>query len=223
MEAPFNFNELKRNPNTPIGHYFSEHFYFIETKVMPINIDLQKTYFHENLLKAIDCVEYNDKYYTCYPKIEETINVYDLSYEERIKSIKSLVEIIMSLHENGIIHGDIQLRNIMIAKSLHLIDLENLSIENSIYARFMKVPELILGGKLNKKTDIFMLSLLIYEILNETVIPHFDTPIANICYIKTLKPIKNKLNDEMFESICKGLSIDPLERNINAQEIYNSF
>ena len=218
-----NFNKLDRLPGMQLGHYFKENYYFIEYNALPENLLLQKNKFHTNLLQAVDCIESNNKYYVVYPFIQNKYDLMKLEYNDKYTKIKQIVDVIRVLHDENLIHGDIQRRNILIDEDIHLIDLETLSINDTISTQFLKVPELVYGGNLNKKTDIYMLCLLIYEVLNESVIPILKTPLASICYYNTLQPVRNRLNKTLFDVIQTGLSPNPLERKVDVQEIYNSF
>lgn len=217
------FKDLKKLPFSKEGHYVFDKFYLIESNNPPFNIGLQTKYFHPNLLRAYDCLKIEDKYFTLYPLLESTHNLMSLDYEQKYAHLKTITGVIAALHSNGIVHGDIQLKNLIVNEKIHLIDLELLSKDGTLDVNFLHVPELVLGGKITKKTDIYMLCSLLYEVLNEIPTPRFNTPLATITYQKTLVPEKNKLNTRLFNAVAKGLVPNPIERYIDAQEIYESF
>jgi serine/threonine protein kinase len=98
----------------------------------------------------------------------------EISIEEKKDILNNVLTALQGLHERDIIHGDIKTDNVLInskTKEVVLIDLslaldakkDNQGIH--IQTVFFRAPEIILGGPVSIKTDIWSLGCMIYKMI----------------------------------------------------------
>lgn len=137
-----------------------------------------------------------------------------------LKGLKYFLQVldgIQAAHEAGIVHRDIKPGNIMldsknrikildfgIARS-YLID-QNLTAPGAIVGTLKYMaPEVALGGKATKQSDIYSLGLVLFEMLTGAVIFKNDNPLVTLENIKNFQcPIASTLNG------CLSGNIDQL-------------
>jgi len=143
---------------------------------------------HRSIMKMVDCYE-DAKYvhiitekYTggeLFDKIVENSSSYGcLSERKTAEIIKSLLEAVMYLHENGVVHRDIKPENILFESTMEnspvkLIDFGlarthkrgEAPMTNAVGTAYYMSPEL-LRGKYDKSTDIWSIGVVAYVLLS---------------------------------------------------------
>jgi len=187
---------------------------------------------HPNILSYLGLFQ-NDKYLYIYTEyvtegsISNMIKKYGCFKDENIikKFVKEILNGIVYLHENRIIHRDIKCSNILINKdNIKLADFgctfcfdESNTYKNSILSGTVPwmAPEMIKKEKFGSKIDIWSLGCTIVEMLNGER-PWSECPtVARIFYMVTIeleKPIiknEKKLSKELKNFINNCLQHDP--------------
>lgn len=164
---------LKRNPSTKLPVVLTNGG--IVYKLEPTNITSRFREYFE-ILKSMeelhDCVfadeilyldskecGYTTKYLGEYKNVNRIITKESLNIECKRKIIYKIIQTIKNLHENGVIHNDLQLFNILIFNTdIKLIDFDQSIIKGTIFDSMYKK---------RIKCEIQYLNLLILSILYE--------------------------------------------------------
>eukprot|EP00581_Thalassiosira_minuscula_P007085 CAMPEP_0183703386 /NCGR_PEP_ID=MMETSP0737-20130205/1135_1 /TAXON_ID=385413 /ORGANISM="Thalassiosira miniscula, Strain CCMP1093" /LENGTH=286 /DNA_ID=CAMNT_0025930121 /DNA_START=321 /DNA_END=1181 /DNA_ORIENTATION=+ len=143
---------------------------------------------HRSIMKMVDCYEdaeyvhiITEKYTggELFDKIVENSSSYGcLSERKTVGIIKSLLEAVMYLHENGVVHRDIKPENILFESkhedaAIKLIDFGlsrvhkkgEAPMTNPVGTAYYMSPEL-LRGKYDKSTDIWSIGVVAYVLLS---------------------------------------------------------
>lgn len=138
---------------------------------------------HDNIVKVLD-FGIDEKSNIPYIVLEylkgnilSEVPINSISKQSKNKLFKTLINTIEYLHSENIVHADINPSNIMINKSfISLFDFgisQDVNKNKEITLEYSKVkaynpkysaPEILLGGKPNKQSDIFSLACVMYEI-----------------------------------------------------------
>jgi len=157
-----------------------------------------------------------------------------LSPEEAAKIVLQICRALEAAHAEGVIHRDLKPQNIMLDASgrAYVMDF---GIARSAYLPGMTQtgalvgtpeymsPEQAKGEKLDERSDLFSLGVILYELLVGTSPYHSDTPLATLWRriqekAKPLDEIDPTLPKPLCDIVAKALEIEPKDRFANAAE-----
>ena len=178
-------------------------------------IKILKNCEHKNILKFIDYIETNSKFFIIMELLNGgtlknfILNHKNLSEEKISIIIKQILSAVNYLHNKNICHRDIKPENIMFKDNSHselkLIDF-GLSIKNFYdlgekdYCgtfRYM-APEILENKIYNKKIDLFSVGIILYELISNGVHPFINDKNFNVFDSENNNnkiKIKNYVND----------------------------
>lgn len=141
-------------------------------------IFLQKARGLKGVIQLIEYFRYEGRHVFVFDVYDICLTDYiednDISLEEKKDILNNVLIALQGLHERDIIHGDIKTDNVLInskTKEVVLIDLslaldakkDNQGIH--IQTVFFRAPEIILGGPVSTKTDIWSLGCMVYKMI----------------------------------------------------------
>jgi Serine/threonine protein kinase len=154
--------------------------------------------------------------------------------EEAAKIILQICRALEAAHAEGVIHRDLKPQNIMldasgrayvmdfgIARSAHLPGMTQTGALVGT-PEYMS-PEQAKGEKLDERSDLFSLGVILYELLIGQSPYHSDTPLATLWRriqekAKPLTEIDPTIPKPLSDIVAKALEIDPKDRFSNANE-----
>ena len=156
-----------------------------------------------------------------------------LDFKKRLFFAREITKIVMILHRHKIIHTDLKFEQFIILNNkLKLIDFNNIIIKNKLYfpagTLLFRSPEHIKKAKIDEKSDVFTLGILIYNILT------YMHPFVNIlnennfeekifdCKVKSLNELNSNFPFAFSKAVQNALSIDKHKRP-SAFELFESF
>jgi CHASE2 domain-containing sensor protein/tRNA A-37 threonylcarbamoyl transferase component Bud32 len=161
----------------------------------------------------------------------------ELNYRIVAKIIMQACEALSYAHQHGIVHRDIKPANIMLLEDFHvkvmdfgIARLETASLTKSNVAMgtpYYISPEQIEGKPADKRSDIFSLGVVIYELLTKHK-PFLAENISSLLYriLNEEPPSPSAVNDKtplVFDRIvAKAMAKKPEERYQEAEEISKS-
>ncbi|MBF0563765.1 MAG: serine/threonine protein kinase [Nitrospirae bacterium] len=157
-----------------------------------------------------------------------------LSWEEAVRNIINIASVIDNAHEKGIIHRDIKPGNILLDKKGHVFVTDfgiavalqdpRITATDEFFgsAAYMS-PEHHLGKDIDRRSDIYSLGIVLYEMLTNTVPFIGNTPASTGIMHATTPPIPPKrLNpavpDWLNDIVMKSLEKEPGKRFSNCNE-----
>lgn len=197
---------------------------------------------HQNIVKVFNYGIYDNQYYI----LMEFIDGKDLSFyiknnkERPIKDILSFANQIASAlsfaHDNKIIHRDIKPQNIILDKygkikitdfgiaKINIPYAETIAGEKVMGTTYYMSPEQITGDKLDLRTDIYSMGILLYEMITGKNPYASDTPLAviNGHLYKTPIPImetRKDIPEYLVNLISKCIAKNKDDRFKSASEI----
>jgi serine/threonine protein kinase len=141
-------------------------------------IFLQKAKGVEGVIQLREYFKYEGRHVFAFDVYDICLTDYiednEVSLNEKKEILNKVLTALQGLHERDIIHGDIKTDNVLInskTKEVVLIDLslaldakkDNQGIH--IQTVFFRSPEIILGGPVSVKTDIWSLGCMIYKMI----------------------------------------------------------
>ena len=192
---------------------------------------------HSNIINSVKSFESNNSLflvieYTKGKTLDELSS--QLNFVQAVEIIYQLCIVTQYLHEQNIIHRDLNTSNILItenlkpllidfsyAKYIYWSDLDNIAIPVTNYIS----PEQLLDTEnIDGRTDIFSLGVMLYEMLTGGHFPFTDCA-GNIDYEKNSTPIRNlnpyiPLNLETI--VHKAINKDPDYRFSTAKKMSES-
>jgi serine/threonine protein kinase/tetratricopeptide (TPR) repeat protein len=154
--------------------------------------------------------------------------------EEAAKIILQICRALEAAHAEGVIHRDLKPQNIMLDANgrAYVMDF---GIARSAYLPGMTQtgalvgtpeymsPEQAKGEKLDERSDLFSLGVILYELLVGTSPYHSDTPLATLWRriqekAKPLEEIDPTIPKPLCDIVAKALEIEPKDRFANAAE-----
>ncbi|MDH4223062.1 MAG: serine/threonine-protein kinase [candidate division Zixibacteria bacterium] len=195
---------------------------------------------HPNILTIYDVGQEGDLYYIAMEYLEGytldrmILKKTDLNYKIVAKIIIQVCEALNFAHENQIVHRDIKPANIMILDSFNIkvmdfgiarfgassMTQDGIAVGTPSYIS----PEILEGKPADKRSDIFSLGVVLYEILTGQK-PFKGEVLSALIYsiLNDQPPLPSVLNDKtpaIFDRIVgKALMKNPEERYQNAQEM----
>jgi len=195
---------------------------------------------HPNILTIYDVGQEGDLYYIAmeylqgYPLDKMIQKKSELNYKIVAKIMIQVCEALTYAHENEIVHRDIKPSNIMILDSFNIKVMDfgiarlggssmtqtGIAIGTPSYI----APEVLEGKPADKRSDIFSLGVVLYEILTRQK-PFKAESISALIYsiLNNQPPLPSALNDKtpaIFDRVVgKALIKNPEERYQNAQEM----
>jgi eukaryotic-like serine/threonine-protein kinase len=154
--------------------------------------------------------------------------------EEAAKIILQICRALEAAHAEGVIHRDLKPQNIMldaggrayvmdfgIARSAHLPGMTQTGALVGT-PEYMS-PEQAKGEKLDERSDLFSLGVILYELLIGQSPYHSDTPLATLWKriqekAKPLTELDPTIPKPLSDIVAKALEIDPKDRFSNATE-----
>jgi serine/threonine protein kinase len=202
-------------------------------------IEISKTLNHPNIVRIISYGKDRDSYYIVYEYIEgQTLDKYIKSKKLSIKEIEDItLQILQGLsyaHSKGIIHRDIKPSNIMVSKGkVKILDFGIArATERSTITKtgmFMGSPHYISpeqadSKKLDHRTDIYSLGVVLYEMLTGKIPFDANTPwgiVHKHIYDKPpdINKIARNIPSNLSEVVNRCLSKKPQDRYSSAAEI----
>ncbi|MEW6456109.1 MAG: TonB family protein [Acidobacteriota bacterium] len=206
-------------------------------------IKLARKIKHKNVTRIFDLQEYEEKRFISmeYIEGENLKNIIKgkgpLKLEEGIEIIKQVCEALKASHDMGVIHRDISSKNIMIDKdkNVYIMDFgiarsaaitgdPSLTTSGVIGTPHYMAPEQLRGEVADRRTDIYSLGIVMYEIFTGTLPFPGTTPITVALMHLNEKPpspekINRKIPPEISNVILKCLEKDREKRFQSVDEI----
>ena len=192
-------------------------------------IKILKNCEHKNILKFIDYIETNSKFFIIMELLKGgtlknfILNNKNLSEEKISIIIKQILSAVNYLHNKNICHRDIKPENIMFKDNsyseLKLIDF-GLSIKNFYdlgekdYCgtfRYM-APEILENKIYNKKIDLFSVGIILYELISNGVHPFIN---ENNNVFDSENNNKKKINIKNYVNDIKNFNINKINGKIS--------
>ena len=192
-------------------------------------IKITKTFNSPRIVKLLDVFWDENYVYLVFPyyankDLQTYINSQKINEKDIWKILQQLIEGIYILHQYHIIHRDIKIQNILVDNNGDILIadfgickiLENkLSTNTQIGTPYYLSPEMVNGAYYNKKTDIWSLGVILYELIYKKY-PFTANNIGNLVYkIKTenihfpYTSISFKLTDLCKKMLNKSQYIRP--------------
>ena len=196
---------------------------------------------HPNIVNIYDVGEENHILYMVMEYVEGlTLKEYIIKHgpvavEEAIEIMKQLTDAIQHAHVNGLIHRDIKPQNILMDASGHVkitdfgiaiaLSATSLTQTNSILGSVHYLsPEQARGGMATKKSDIYSLGIVFYELLTGKLPFSGQSPISiALKHLQNDTPSVRQLNSEIPQSVenivLQATAKDPFHRYENVYEM----
>lgn len=196
-----------------------------------------------NIITSEDFFKYKTKYYKVTALIQDKVDfasILNKSLSEKLNILIKISSSLKNLHENNIVHGDLNPNNIIYDSkdNVYLIDFDNIFLSgqpmdyNEIigdfnffppeFVRYIKLKGEFNPAKLNLKSDIFQLGLIFCYILSGKP-PHTlwqDSPLYEIIYNQQeiQLPKLDILEKDIQDLILSMFDISPSNRP-NIEEV----
>ena len=155
-----------------------------------------------------------------------------LSYEEMLRLFLPVMQSLIALHRQGIIHRDISPDNLMLGldNQMHLIDF---GAARQIYGDMQNTMTVILkngyappeqyisSGTQGAWTDVYALSATIYMALCGIAPPESIKRLQSECLVD-LPVLVPDLNPKVWNTLKRGLAIPVADRYRNVEQLYQS-
>ena len=196
---------------------------------------------HPNIVNIYDVGEEDDIYYIVMEYVEgETLKEYikhrhPLPVETAVDIMKQLAAAVRHAHQNNIIHRDIKPQNILIDKrgNVKITDFgiataltaTTITDTNSVLGSVHYIsPEQIKGSQATKKSDIYSLGIVMFELLTGRLPYSGETAVAiALKHLQEDLPSPRRLNPSIPQSVenivLKATAKDPLYRYANIEEL----
>ena len=203
-------------------------------------IEVMKKMECDNSVKFIESLETEDSLYIvselCFLNLGEYCNLRKtgLSIEEIKEVLIDLNKGLKVMYENKIIHGDIKPSNILLSSNKNNVNKICFKIsdfgfsalyEENIISKSIRgtsqfiSPECLKGEKINDKSDIWSLGILIYYLLFQNY-PYNGTEYEIMKEIESNKQL-NMINDNLLDDLVKKMLNPNVNERINWEEYFN--
>lgn len=174
---------------------------------------------HPNLIPAIDYFIHNEQHYLVrkwVDGIDLSSKVHQLKPKEAVRVCIAVLQALNHLHENNILHSDVQPKNIIIGEDgqVYLTDL-GLAIrpgrgkQRQPFNIYYSAPEQMLNRQelINTSTDLFAAGMVLFELLNRSK-PHKHQNPEILMNLMLAAPLvnNNKIHAKLFSMIQKATS-----------------
>ncbi|NWQ43869.1 Stk1 family PASTA domain-containing Ser/Thr kinase [Bacillus sp. EB106-08-02-XG196] len=196
---------------------------------------------HPNIVSIYDVGEENDLYYIVMEYVEgQTLKQYiqqssPLQVEDTIEIMKQLTSAISHAHQNHIIHRDIKPQNILVDRfgNVKITDFgiamalsaTSITQTNSVLGSVHYLsPEQARGGMANKKSDIYSLGIVMFELLTGRL-PFSGESAVSIAlkHLQSETPSVRRWNPNIPQSVenivLKATAKDSFHRYNNVDEV----
>ncbi|KIL50424.1 non-spific serine/threonine protein kinase [Jeotgalibacillus alimentarius] len=196
---------------------------------------------HPNIVSMYDVGDEDDSYYLVMEYVEGmTLKQYirehsPLDLEDAVDIMLQLTSAIAHAHHNGIIHRDIKPQNILIDDQGNIkitdfgiamaLSATAITQTNSVMGTVHYLsPEQARGGTASKKSDIYSLGIVMYELLTGTLPYEGETPISiALKHLQSDLPRPSEIVQDLPQSIenviLKAAAKDPHYRYSSADEM----
>lgn len=197
---------------------------------------------HPNIVQVIDFDVEGDLYFMVVDYIPgQTLREYldargALPYDEALRITAQLADALAYAHQKGAIHRDIKPGNVLFRDATNtsvvltdfgisrLMNDATLTATGAIVGTpaYMS-PEAVLGQRVDQRTDIFSLGIILYEMVTGRVPYTGDTPMSVILKqlnepLPSPRDLRPDLPESLVQLIEKALAKDPAERFQSAEE-----
>jgi serine/threonine-protein kinase len=201
---------------------------------------------HPNIVRIIDFDVEDGQYYMILeyvsgPTLDQYLTEHGyFSPEEALKVIAQLLDALGCAHEKGIIHRDIKPSNVIFTDAtlscpvLTDFGMARLASHQTMTASGAMIgtpaymsPEALRGDKVDQRTDIYSLGVVLYEMLVGKK-PYTSDSVYGIIFNTLHKPLRKprQLNPNLpkvvEQLILKALSLEPEKRFQSAQAFYEA-
>ncbi|MCJ7839596.1 Stk1 family PASTA domain-containing Ser/Thr kinase [Lederbergia sp. NSJ-179] len=196
---------------------------------------------HENIVSIYDVGEEDDIYYIVMEFVdgmtlkEYIQNYHPLEIEKTIDIMKQLTSAVAHAHQNHIIHRDIKPQNILMDHNGHVmitdfgiamaLSATSITQTNAVLGSVHYLsPEQARGGMATKKSDIYSLGIVMFELLTGRL-PFFGESAISIAlkHLQTDTPSPRRWNPMIPQSVenivLKATAKDPFQRYESAEEM----
>lgn len=196
---------------------------------------------HENIVSIYDVGEEDDIYYIVMEFVDGmTLKEYIQSYhpidiEKTIDIMKQLTSAVAHAHQNHIVHRDIKPQNILIDHNGHVmitdfgiamaLSATSITQTNAVLGSVHYLsPEQARGGMATKKSDIYSLGIVMFELLTGRL-PFFGESAISIAlkHLQSDTPSPRRWNPTIPQSVenivLKATTKDPFQRYESAEEM----
>lgn len=196
---------------------------------------------HPNIVNIYDVGEEDDLYYIVMEYVDgQTLKQYiqqnsPLRVEESVEIMKQLTSAISHAHHNHIIHRDIKPHNILIDRNGNVkvtdfgiamaLSATSITQTNSVLGSVHYLsPEQARGGMANKKSDIYSLGIVMFELLTGRL-PFSGESAVSIAlkHLQSETPSVRRWNPNIPQSVenivLKATAKDPFHRYDSADEM----
>ncbi|MFB1081158.1 Stk1 family PASTA domain-containing Ser/Thr kinase [Jeotgalibacillus sp. JSM ZJ347] len=196
---------------------------------------------HPNIVSMYDVGDEDDYYFLVMEYVEGmTLKQYiqehsPLALDDAIHIMLQLTSAIAHAHHNGIIHRDIKPQNILIDQEGNIkitdfgiamaLSATAITQTNSVMGTVHYLsPEQARGGTASKKSDIYSLGIVMYELITGTLPYEGETPISiALKHLQSDLPRPSEVIQDLPQSlenvILKAAAKDPHYRYANADEM----
>lgn len=196
---------------------------------------------HPNIVNIYDVGEEEHILYMVMEYIDGlTLKEYIMEYgplevEEAIRIMKQLTDAIAHAHANGLIHRDIKPQNVLVDDEGHVkvtdfgiaiaLSATSLTQTNSILGSVHYLsPEQARGGMATKKSDIYSLGIVLYELLTGQLPFSGQSPVSiALKHLQNETPSVRNLIPTVPQSVenivLQATAKDPFHRYANVQEM----
>src|SRR6266496_2508692 len=129
----------------------------------------------------------------------------NLSFEEKIVYLFSIIDGFLAIHNAGIVHKDFHSGNVLVYEKVlpFISDLgmcqpvnDKQSVKNGVYGVIpYMAPEVLRGYQYTKAADIYSFGIIMNEIMSEEI-PYNDIPHDHILAIKICKGFRPKISKD---------------------------
>lgn len=161
---------------------------------------------HSNIISIYDVGKYKDQYFIAMEYLRESLKdrikkgILKNDPEAALNTIKQIAEALLYAHKKGFIHRDIKPDNVMFRDdgTLILLDfgiVKALRSESNLTRTGMSLgtpkymsPEQMMAKKVDERSDIYSLGIVLYEILSGTA-PYKDTDLITLAMKHAKGPV----------------------------------
>jgi len=191
---------------------------------------------HPNIITVYDVGEYNQSPFIVMEFVEN-LNLHEQppkDIEEIVRITKQVCSALAHAHENGIIHRDLKPENVILNND-GMVKLMDFGLACSISSRltsegtilgtvFYLAPEQAQGKRIDPRSDLYSLGVMLYELVTGILPFNADDPLAVISqhiYAPVVPPrAKNDQIPPALEAlILKLMAKDPKDRPASAAEV----